>query len=368
MTSPSAAVTRSNAPRDRSWYRWPRIAVAAGVLALLAARFGSQPFIDAFRAVDPLTLAAAVGVTAVTTVSCAYRWCAVATGLGVPVRFGRAVPAYFRSQLLNSTLPGGVLGDVGRGLRQYGEGQPRGRALRAVVWERSLGQAVQVLLAVTVLVLVPSMLRARVWPDGLAAEPMSTGGLVLRVAIPVVLLLALVSAILVTLHRRARRPRPGHDVRAFDLSEHDVSEPDLSAPDVPEPHHPGTGRRNRGIVADWRGIRRVRRGLAVIALTSAVAVGGHVTVFLLAAHSVNPDLPLTTLVPSALLVLVVGALPVNLAGWGPREGAAAWVFGLAGLGGSQGLAVSVLYGMLALLGTLPGLVVLLARRRRAADA
>jgi hypothetical protein len=100
-----------------------------------------------------------------------------------------------------------------------------------------------------------------------------------------------------------------------------------------------------------------------IGIASVGAACGHLTVFLLAARSVAPHLAIGMLVPVALLVLVIGALPVNIAGWGPREGAAAWAFGSAGLGAAQGLSVSVLFGVLALVGTLPG-AVLLARRER----
>ena len=62
-------------------------------------------------------------------------------------------------------------------------------------------------------------------------------------------------------------------------------------------------------------------------------------------------------VPLALVVLLVSAVPVGIAGWGPREGAAAWVFGAVGLGAAQGLTVAVVYGVMALVATLPGAVV-----------
>ena len=72
--------------------------------------------------------------------------------------------------------------------------------------------------------------------------------------------------------------------------------------------------------------------------------------------------PTTTLVPIALVVLVAAAVPLNVAGWGPREGAAAWAFAAAGLGAAAGASVAVAYGVLALLATLPGAVLLAVRR------
>jgi bacteriorhodopsin len=64
-----------------------------------------------------------------------------------------------------------------------------------------------------------------------------------------------------------------------------------------------------------------------------------------------------------MAVLLASAVPVNIAGWGPREGAAAWAFGAVGLGAAHGVTVAVVYGVLALVATLPGAVILMADRR-----
>ena len=72
--------------------------------------------------------------------------------------------------------------------------------------------------------------------------------------------------------------------------------------------------------------------------------------------------------PLALLVLVAMGIPANVAGWGPREGVAAWVFAAAGLGASEGVAVAVVYGVLVFVASLPGAVVLLLGMRRTAHA
>ncbi|CCH78457.1 hypothetical protein BN12_2910004 [Nostocoides japonicum T1-X7] len=62
------------------------------------------------------------------------------------------------------------------------------------------------------------------------------------------------------------------------------------------------------------------------------------------------------------------AVPTNLAGWGPREGVAAWAFAAAGLGAAQGLATAVAYGLLVFVSCLPGALVVLwsGLRRRPA--
>ena len=47
----------------------------------------------------------------------------------------------------------------------------------------------------------------------------------------------------------------------------------------------------------------------------------------------------------------------SVAGWGPREGVAAWVLGAAGLGAQQGVATAVVYGVMVLVASLPGAAV-----------
>ena len=138
--------------------RWAQLAAAA-TLAVLVWRVGTGPFLDGLRAVDGRALAAASGLAVLTTVCCAWRWRTVAGGLGVELPLGTAVAAYYRSLFLNVTLPGGVVGDVHRGISHGRETRDVGLGLRAVAWERSAGQAVQILLTLAVLLVLPSPVR-----------------------------------------------------------------------------------------------------------------------------------------------------------------------------------------------------------------
>ena len=128
-----------------------RLAAAVATLAFLVWQLGTGPFLDGLRAVDGGALAAAAGLAVLTTVCCAWRWRTVARGLGAELPMGTAVAAYYRSLFLNLTLPGGVVGDVHRGFSH---------GLRAVAWERSAGQVVQVALTVAVLLILPSPVHA----------------------------------------------------------------------------------------------------------------------------------------------------------------------------------------------------------------
>ena len=141
-----------------SW--WLRLAAAAATLAAVIWALGVGPFIDGARAVDGRALLAAVAIGALTTSCCAWRWTIVARGLGVHLPLPAAIASYYRSVFLNLTLPGGVVGDVHRGVSHGRDVQDIGRGLRAVVWERGAGQFVQAVLTILVLLALPSPVRA----------------------------------------------------------------------------------------------------------------------------------------------------------------------------------------------------------------
>ncbi len=68
------------------------------------------------------------------------------------------------------------------------------------------------------------------------------------------------------------------------------------------------------------------------------------------------------------IVLLLGTLPISLAGWGVREGAAVTALGFAGVTSSEALALSILYGLSLLAVSLFGAIFWLFQRRSAALA
>jgi hypothetical protein len=243
--------------------RWVRLLGGLLVLGFLVWQLGTGPFLDGLRAVEPWAVLVALVVTAGTTWCAAMRWSLVSVRFGQRVPLRTAYAAYYRSQLINTTVPGGVLGDVHRAHRH---------GWRGVVWERMLGQVVQV---------------------------------------------ALVGALLL----------------------------------------PGGWR--------WVGLGVV--GLVALAggavlLLSALAVSGHLIVFLVAAQSVGVAISPLQLLPIGALVLLGSAIPLSVAGWGPREGVAVWAFTVFGSTAAIGLSVSVAFGVLATVATLAGRAVQGGRR------
>jgi glycosyltransferase 2 family protein len=308
-----------SAPSRRTTWWWARLALAAATFAVLVWRLGTGPFLDGLRAVDGRALAAAAGITMLTTVCSAWRWRIVAGGLGAHLPLGPAVAAYYRALFLNVTLPGGVVGDVHRGVRHGRHMSDVGRGLRAVAWERSAGQVVQVALTVAVLLVAPSPVRG---------------------AMPFVALALVAASVGVVLAARAR-PAAGRSRWA---------------------------RLRKAAARDLREALLARRAWPAIALLSALVVAGHSVTFLIAAKTAGVTAPVSRMLPLTLLVLAAAALP-NVAGWGPREGVTAWAFAAAGLGAAHGVATAVVFGAMVFVATLPGAVVLVVawwrRTRRA---
>jgi uncharacterized membrane protein YbhN (UPF0104 family) len=115
------------------------------------------------------------------------------------------------------------------------------------------------------------------------------------------------------------------------------------------------------------GVAEIRTGLLSrrnwpgIVLASAAVLAGHLATFVVAARAAGSTASLLRLAPLMLLALLAMSLPVNVGGWGPREGVTAWAFGAAGLSASQGLTIAVAYGLFAFVAALPGAVVLISR-------
>lgn len=123
---------------------------------MLLWRLGNGAFLDGLRGIDAPILLAALGLGLLTTVLSAWRWRLVSRALDVELPLGGAVASYYRALFLNAALPGGVLGDVHRAVRHGQDVGDVGRGVRAVVLERTAGQAVLATVAVAVLAVRPT--------------------------------------------------------------------------------------------------------------------------------------------------------------------------------------------------------------------
>ncbi|MBB4711274.1 uncharacterized membrane protein YbhN (UPF0104 family) [Streptomyces luteogriseus] len=306
-----SALARLGSPKVRT-----HLGTVAGIviLGVLFWRLGTGVFVDGLRRIDGMSLLLALGIGLVTTVCSAWRWAIVARGLRIRLPFGPAVADYYRALFLNAALPGGVLGDVHRAVRHgQSEGDVR-RGVKAVVLERAAGQIALFAVGAVVLLTMPSPVLAESRHVALLAA------------------LAVLGALAVVLALRMNRTAPSR-----------------------------RGRKLRALLAETRhGLLSRENGPGVV-VSSVVVLAGYVAMFVLAARVAGTAASVAVLLPLAVLALLAMGLPLNVGGWGPREGVTAWAFGAAGLGAGRGLAVAVVYGVLSLVASLPGLIVLVAR-------
>ncbi len=240
----------------------------------------------------------------------AWRWQLTAHRLGLALPWRRALADYYLASFTNQVLPGGVLGDAWRAQRHGSRSHHPGVAWRAVIIERGSGQLTVVVVALAVLGLSPAWRPALtgLWP----AAAIFAG------------LIGLALMIVLVLTRSRQHPESAHILKS-----------DLF----------------RALIA---------RGAWVLQIPAALAiVFSYALVFSLSGWGIGVGLSLPMLLTLALPVLVAMLVPFTVAGWGFREAAAAAVWLSMGLPASQGVAVAMAYGIVVLIASLPGALVIL---------
>ncbi|MEV8213259.1 lysylphosphatidylglycerol synthase domain-containing protein [Leifsonia sp. NPDC077715] len=281
-----------------------RLLVGGAVLVAVVLRVGGAPFLHGLASVDATTVIVAIVLCAVATAAAAWRWRLIAVRLGAELRWGTAVGMYYRSQFVNSVLPGGVVGDVQRAV-DHGRSTDRlGAAARAVAVERTAGQAVQLAVTLVVLVLVGPRFAGWLLP---------VIGIGLTAAAVGIAVTALASS------------------RVRGVLRHEAAE--LRA-----------------------GLGSPATAIQVVA-ASLVVVACHVATFAVSVVAVGAGARPAQLLVLALVVLLATSFPLSVGGWGPREGVAGWAFAVAGFGAATGVSAATVFGVLAVVSVLPGVLV-----------
>jgi glycosyltransferase 2 family protein len=317
-----------------------RLAVSVSLLAGLAVVVEASAVVEALAGLRLEWVAAAIAVSVAQLVVSAWRWRYTAGRLGIDLPLGRAVSEYYLASFLNQVLPGGVLGDVSRAWRHAREssmgataaGATAGAAaMGATAGAAAMGATAGAAAKTTAATAAPTPLRS---VHAVVLERLS-GQMVMT------LVAALSAAFLGGLRTVA-------SLAAAALA--------------------GTfllrvvGRYGRlpGAASFLGDARHALggRALSVQLATSLLVVVSYLVVYLLAARAIGVTTPTSTLLPLLAPVLVTMLLPLTIAGWGVREGAAAALWGAVGLTAEDGVAISVAYGLLVLVSTLPGAAVM----------
>ena len=341
---------KARSPRRRLLARLLPALFSLGLLAALLAQLDIAALRAAFAAPSPPWLALALALSVPQMALSAWRWQLTAASLDAPLPFRHAFAEYYLGSFLNQVLPGGVIGDANRARRHArrplaanralgaklgtrarpafgadsGSGSgfsaesaagTRSSAWLAVLLERSSGQVAMLLCALATLLLSPTIAHVLGALPGRTQEPgLGPAQLALGLGAGVLLVLILRGSRLLRTFARAVRLA-------------------LLAPALL-----------------WRQL-----------LSSLALATSYIAVYFCCTRMLGIDTPAPLLLALIPWVLLAMAIPLSMAGWGLREGAAALLWAAAGLEVSQGVAISIAYGTVVLTSTLPGAWVLLRR-------
>jgi glycosyltransferase 2 family protein len=281
------------------------IALSVVLVAASIALAGSQQVFEHLKRVDTRWLGAAFVLGAVQLALLGTRWSRVARELGIPLGWLRATTEYALSLLANQVLPTGVAGDGLRGLRHAQRSDEDGwAAFEALALDRASGQ-----LALWLVVLMGT-------PLSLRAGVLSTTTLGWAALGCVIVIGAVFRWRAMKVQTSRLRPALARTVNMLFSS----------------------------------------RAVIHLPLSLLLVASGTLQLYI-AARALGIVLPWLELVWVGPLVLVAASIPSFFGGWGIRESACALLFAAAGMPESAGLAVSVVYGVFALVMSLPGVVV-----------
>jgi uncharacterized protein (TIRG00374 family) len=263
--------------------------------------------------VDPWLFVAAVGVILVQMVVGGARWEAVLSAIGAPLGHARAILYFYIGVFFSQVLPSSVGGDAVRMYKAY----RRGIGLRGAVNGVLLERAVTVAALVVLVIAVQPWFAPRVGQDRWS------------VLLPVVTLVGLGAAggltFLMMLDRLPESLRRWRVVRGLGHLARDTRRVFLSA-------------RSLFWVMTWGLLTHVNMSIAVLLL--ALGLKLDVT-----------WLDCLVLVPPVLLITT---LPISIGGWGVREAAMVFAFGLIGVPEEGALVLSFLMGLIGIVVAVPG--------------
>lgn len=299
-----------------------RFFIKAGVtLIALILVFRTVDFAVIFRrmaTIDGVLLLAAGVVQVLSTALAAYRWSLIMRLLKLKEKYRFYVKSYFKGSFFNQIMPSNIGGDAVRVLDLRATGMTLKDAAIGIFVDRLLG-----LIAILFLALFSGILLKERLPESLSVlvHLMGAGAVIVLLAVSL-------------LHKwpALQRYRPTREIA--------------------------------GISRDFYRVFRNTRGfLYQFFISIVVHVCAILSVYLI---SVGLGLEIDVMIFFTLMPLVTlfMAVPVSLAGWGIRESAMVGLFFLVGMEKEAILTVSLLYGVLVAVTTLPGMVVWIVEKNR----
>lgn len=309
------------------WQRalaWAKIAVSIGLLWLLFTQYDMVKAAGRLAAMDPAWLAVVAVVYVLMIFVATQRWRFILTALGETVALPTALGIVMIGVFFNQVLPSNVGGDAMRIWRLHRRGSSLGRAVGSVMLDRVIAI---VALAMLVLFLLP--VSVRLIDDGVILT--FFGVFIAAVFAGLALLLWLDRVIYLV-----RQIVPGRVLDAITALARD----------------------SRTVMLN----RRCAAGVLLLALVNHLFI---VLLTLALARGIGIAATFTDFLVLIPPVLAAAVMPISFAGWGVREGAMIALLGTIGIGASEALSLSVAFGLVALVASLPGGIVWLMTGNRA---
>ena len=295
-----------------------KILITIAILYIIARNIDLTAVVGVVRDMPKEYLLLALIMQLLSAALASYRWFLIMRRL----KFGQGpifyLKSYLKGSFFNQALPGGIGGDAYRVLETSRLGNGKKAAFYGVLLDRILGLIGLLMLNLLANVTYPDLLPVEIFH---LLNFLATGGIAAVIAF----------AVLGKIDRLAE----------FKLTRH-----------------------MHEISAD---LRRVYHEPKAIALHSIISVMIHfismLAVFFIGMGvGLNYDLfTFLVLVPPVMLLTIV---PISLAGWGVREGAMIGLFLLVGADKTLVLSMSVLYGLVLIAASLPGLYLFLISRQK----
>lgn len=294
-----------------------RAAVSLILVGALVYHIGSGAIISQMRAVPWQTLLIVIALLAGHVLIITPRWANILRALGYQLSSFALIGSVFLGFLFNQLLPTAVGGDVIRAWRAQQLGVPWDVSIHSVLFDRASG---------VVVVLLGALLLVGF------ADPMAKTDDVLWIigaAVAAAILIVAVLGILRRLTTSFPALKPIQDIYAsFEDS-----------------------------------FGRLLRHPWLLFLIGLLALVGQLipmAAIALLARALNVQVALVDVALISFVAMLAAAIPISVAGWGVREGALVYLFGLYGVPPSTSLALSLSFGACLVFASLPGILPLLA--------
>jgi glycosyltransferase 2 family protein len=290
-----------------------RVSVSVALLLLLAWIVDLEELAAVLLGADARLLGLALLVALADRALMIGKWYPLLRAQGLEIPLAHAASAYLAASFASMFLPASIGGDV---LRTIALGGPRRAMMEvgaSILLERMLGLAASAALCMLALVLalaeslplaflMPWVLAAAAAPVGIALLALWPGG--------------------------RRWPERYREHRWFGLAQR------FALACVLYRHRPGT--------------------LAAVGLLSLVEQTFPIVIYWILGHALGLEVPLLALVIAVPLTLLVGRLPIAVAGIGVIEGAMVYLLGLLGIAPPEALSVALAGRLVEIAVSLPG--------------